>query len=386
MTRDTLYEKLIIVACFLCNLSQIPVLFENRLLGLAYMGCWSILAVMLLLSEKYINVNYFVLPIIFDAFCLLMYILKGGYISSSLFRAINLSTFILLVGIWGGRYFNEDRLKKVSLSFIISALIVAVYLYLNVFRGVDWANSGAYLYGSKNSAGQIFLTAVILLALLFFQEHKIVSSGAIAFFTALIIMMKSRATLLTLVIIVFYVVLFVFKKPAYKFLGLISIFSVAIIIYTNQSLYNLYINQIMLNNRDITDISAIASNRDIQYTYFIQNFWNYYMVGTGGTYIEAMPMSVLMSYGIIGGIPVLIYSLYPIFVGIKNVKYPEYRVFCIIIISLGLMMWLNGIFEEQAPFGPGVKCYFLWLVTGVFLGYKQEYELYEPEDEEELYN
>lgn len=378
MSESRPYERLIMLTCFLCNLSQIPVLFSNRLLGISYMGCWILLLVVLWLNNiGGIQPIHFIWPIVFDIFCVVMSVLNGGYISSDLFRPINLSAFIFLIGLLAGGYLEEESLKKISIAFISSALLVALYLYMNIFRGVDWANSGAYLYASKNSAGQIFLTAVILTALLFLKEHKVLSMGVIAFCTALIIMMKSRATLVTLIIIAIYMLLFVIEKPSYKLLGIICIISMIIIILTNEGLYNLYIKQIMLNNKDIADISGITSDRDIQYRLFNQYFKNYFVAGTGGTYIESMPLAVLMSYGVIGGIPVLLYSLYPLYIGIKNVRIWQYKRFCHIIISLALMMWINGIFEEQSPFGPGVKCYFLWLITGIFLGYKQRNELYD---------
>lgn len=374
MRKSSFYNIMIVFACIFCNISQIPVLFDNIGISLAYMGIWLILAVFMLIRERTMRLRYFLLPIVFDMFCIILCLFKGGYVSSDLFRPINLCSFILLIGIWGGRYLTEYDLKMVSGAFISSALIVAFYLYINIFKGVNWAGAGGYLYGSKNSAGQIFLTAIILLVLFYGREHKFLTAGLCVFLSSLIIMMKSRATLLTLVLIIFYILIFVVENTYHKAIGLIAIISVIILVLTNDSLYDIYINQILLNNRSINDFSAITSNRDIQYEYFIQHFGECWLIGTGGTYIEAMPLSVLMSFGIIGGIPVLLFSLYPLYIGLKNRKKKAYKLFCNIIVTLGIVMWINGIFEQQSPFGPGVKCYFLWLVTGLFLGYKQRKE------------
>lgn len=201
--REKLYEKLLIIACFICNISQLPIFFDNGIINLAYTFLRLLLAAFLVYTEKKIYLKYLMLPFFFDLFCVVMYLFKGGYVGSNLFRPINLSTFILMIGIWVGKYFDMIRLKRIAKVFVAGALIVAIYLYLNIFRGVDWASAG-YLYGSKNSAGQIFLTAFMLLFLLFFREHKIVSIGLMIFFTALVIMMKSRATLLILVLMLIY--------------------------------------------------------------------------------------------------------------------------------------------------------------------------------------
>lgn len=371
--RSSLYRDLIILGCVLCNLTQIPTLYNNRILSLGYSGAWFLLLIVMILHDHRIKIQYFIIPVFFDIYCIILSLGKGGYTSSDLFRPINLCTFILLIGILAGRFLDEANLQKISGAFILSALIVAIYLYFDIFRGLDWAGTGGYLYGAKNSAGQIFLTAIILLILFFMERYKIISIVLCSIFCALIIMMKSRSTLLTLVLITVYIVLFVIKKPLYKAIGMCVISIIAIIILTDDSLYNLYVNQIMLNNKDINDFSAITSDRDIHYEFFARYFGQYWVVGTGGTYLEAMPLAVLMSYGIVGGIPVLLYSLFPLYVGIKNInKRKDYRIFCHIIISLGIVMWVNGIFEEQSPFGPGAKCYFLWLVTGIFIGYKEK--------------
>lgn len=370
--KSSLYRNLIVLACILCNLTQIPTLYNNRMLSLGYSAVWLLLMIIMLVYDPQVDIRYFILPALFDAYCIILSFIKGGYTSSDLFRPVNLCTFILLIGILAGKYLEESDLKKISSAFILSSLIVAIYLYFDIFRGIDWASTEGYLYGAKNSAGQIFLTAIILLALFFFKKQKVVSVILCSFFGALIIMMKSRATLLTLVLVIIYIVLFAIKRPLYKVIGICIIIAVAITILTDESLYNLYVNQIMLNNKDINDFSAITSNRDVHYEFFERYFGQCWLVGTGGTYLESMPLAVLMSYGVLGGIPVLLYSLFPLYIGIKDAnKRKDYRIFCHTIISLGLVMWINGVFEEQSPFGPGVKCYFLWLVTGVFLGYKK---------------
>lgn len=371
--KGYLYEKLTIVACFLCNLSQVPVLIGNGVLSLAYTLCWIVLAGILALSRLKIKMSILILPILFDVYCLIFSVLENGksYMASNLFIPINMSAFILLVGYWLGPYIDTVRFKRISKTFVISSLIVAIFLYFDVFRGVDWAGAGGYLYASKNSAGQIFMTSIILIVFLHIKDHKIVSCLVVGIYISLIVMMKSRATLLTLMIFVLYFILFVIRKPTYKMLLLVAIIIGVVVVFQNDYLHELYINQILLNNREITDISAVTSNRDLQWQVFIQNFQYYALTGTGGTYLEAMPLAVLMSYGILGGIPVLLFSLYPLYVGIKNVKKKEYRLMCTLIIAMGIMMWINGVFEEQSPFGPGVKCYFLWLTTGIFLGYKR---------------
>lgn len=364
-----LYSKLLICGCILCNLTQIPALYENHILGLASMGIWILLAGLMLFSERKIKAEYFILPIIFDLYCITMCLFKSGYISSSLFRPVNLSTFILLIGIWVGPYIDVNNLKKIAGAFIISAFFVSLYLYVDVFRGSNWATGGVYLFSAKNSAGQIFLTAIILILLFYFREHKICSLILCIFFTTLIIMMKSRTSLISIVLIYLYLILFVVKKKSHRLCGIFAIVVAVMFVLVNDNMHEFWIDQILLNNRG-TDVTNILTGRDRHYKYFVDNFPSYCVFGNGGKYLESFPLAVLMSYGILGGSIVLIYSLFPLYVGIKNLKINEVKPYCHLIISTSVMMLFNGIFEEQSPFGPGVKCYILWLATGIMIGYK----------------
>ena len=115
-------------------------------------------------------------------------------------------------------------------------------------------------------------------------------------------------------------------------------------------------------------INSLSSGRDVHWKRFAQEFGDYMFVGTGGTYLESMPLAVLFSYGIIGGIPVLLFAIEPFWYAANHLIKKERNIYTILVFSISLVMFINGIFEEQAPFGPGVKCYLTWLLFGMLIG------------------
>ena len=133
---------------------------------------------------------------------------------------------------------------------------------------------------------------------------------------------------------------------------------------------HLIVDEILLNNRS-SDLATLSSGRDYHWYIFKTEFYDYLFMGTGGTYLESMPLAVLMSYGLIGGIPVLLFAIKPLCYAIKERKSKKYQLYTVLVISISLTMLINSIFEEQAPFGPGVKCYFLWLICGLYIGKKK---------------
>lgn len=68
-----------------------------------------------------------------------------------------------------------------------------------------------------------------------------------------------------------------------------------------------------------------------------------------------MPLDALIETGIIGGVLFNIIALSPIVYSIKSyICYRQPIDFLLIII--GICYYHYGLFEQLAPFGPGVKC------------------------------
>lgn len=368
------YTWWLVVLCFISNLSQAPRLIGNNYVRIAYLVLWLVFLALLVINERGIPFAPFYLPLIFDVLLLVFTVLgplvgdRSGYLSSNLFRPVNLSTFIMAVGILCGRYISEKQFRKIAVAFIAATFIVAGMIYFDYFRGVDWAGAGTFVYSSKNSAGQILLTAVVLLFLMFAEEREVISYLLSLPLLALVFIMKSRAVIVSAAIIILYIILFVIKQRKYRLIALTLYVGAIVAVLAIPSLHHLFIDQIMLNNKDRTDIWGISSARNEQYEYFFATFPHYKYIGTGGSYIESFPLASLLSYGIIGSVPLFLFSIYPLRVARKSRRTQSLRPYRVLVVALNLMMLLNGVFEEQSPFGPGVKCYLLWLVTGILYG------------------
>lgn len=375
-----LSEYFLIIAILLSNISQIPSLFGNPILKYSYTLMWILLLVILLYINNFkITIRHIILPIIFDTICIAGCVFGQTYISSALFIPINMSVFIMIIGILFGAIVDDKVLSRIAIAYIVSSLVVGINLYLTVFRGVDWSGATFYLYGSKNSAAQFLLVGLILVTILFYEKSRIVSLPLIGFYVLLIIMMKSRTTLVALAVYLLYFVIFIVKSRQEKlvYISLMIIF-VLLVIY-NPEVNNFIIKQIMFNNK-ATDITTLSSGRDAHWIRFATEFPDYMFFGTGGTYLESMPLAVLMSYGLIGGIPILLFSLKPLLYSLRCFREVKNNVYIVLVISISIIMLINSFFEEQAPFGPGVKCYFLWLVFGMLIGKREsnsESEYYE---------
>ena len=370
--------KLLYLGIIVSILSQIPSLMNNSVISLIYTGALLLFLILSLCKDDLklkIPAEVIAIPIVIDIILFFLFILsffKNNYFQSNLFVPINMCCFFSIIGYFFGKNVDKKSLKTIVKIIVYSTLILAFSIFKDYFLGVDWTNASSYLYGSKNSVATIFLISIIIMIIFINDFNRIFVAGAILFLSLVILMTKSRANIVCLVIIILYMVFtYIENKKLKLFLSLIIlIFGIAI--FSNESLYNFFINNIVFNNKSRSNFNVITSGRDVQYKYFFEEFPKNFMIGTGGTYIECNFMTVLLSYGIIGGLPILIYSIYPLIYPLKNNIKKRNYIFKIryLVLSLSIILFINGFFEEQAPFGPGVKCFSLWFFFGVYISLK----------------
>lgn len=368
---------ILVISCFFCIMSQLPDLWGNPTISLIYNIGWIGLFFIFLIKENFkikIPVIIVLFPLIFDLMVVLLQILtKKNYLNSNMFKPLNLCFFISIIGYYLGKYSNLKIVKKIVNVFLIGTAILGLSIFKNAFSGVDWQNASWYLYTAKNSAAMIFLNAIIMGVLYIKDLKKNIVIPLIIFLSLLILMLKSRATIVCLLFIIMYLILFYIKKPIAKLT--LALFFIIVIMYIlfNDSAYDLFINKIMLNNRGSTDLRVITSGRDEHFEIFLNLFPIYFLSGTGGTYLESFPLAALLSYGVFVGLFVIFYAFMPglyVLITMKKNNGIDKR-FKYLILALNITMAINGFFEELTPLGPGVKCFALWLLFGIYVGFEK---------------
>ena len=130
------------------------------------------------------------------------------------------------------------------------------------------------------------------------------------------------------------------------------------------------INNIIFANRNSSSLDSLSSGRISQikfaWYYFSNNpFWG---VGKFKT-TDCFYISALVNFGIFA-YPLIVMAVYPFIWSIYNYKLYKENTIYICFIFISVSMTIISFVEELAPFGPGVRCYILWLCWGVFLSLK----------------
>lgn len=380
MYTDKNLSILIPIIIFITNLTQLPSLHGSSIGKIILLFCW--VGLLLYLIFNYMSILKFnifgvlFLVLIFDIYIILCQLITSKpYITSNFIYPLHLSIFIFFVSYLSGQLMNIKKIKMLINSYFISCLFVTSIIYVEFFKGINWSQESGYIYTSKNSISQIVLTCIILLIV--FKEsgiNKILKYLSLIFFFIFLLMIKSRAAILALIFSIAYLILFGVKDKVKKTILVFAFIAVILFILINENLYELFINQIILNNREGSDLNTISSGRIDHLNVFLESFHLNVWFGNGGQYLESFPLTVLLSYGLIGGSLVILIALYPFYY--LYIKYRESYNTSLALATkvIYLSILINCLFEELPPFGPGVKCYVLWMLLGVYIGNKKRKE------------
>lgn len=316
-------------------------------------------------------VPYYLFVFIFVFYCAFCEAITGkNYIGADI-KNICISIFVLSISFVFGLQIHDfkKKINNVALLFFIISFIYGLVVYFRYLKGADMF-SIIYAYSDKNSAAQIFLSACIIMFTLYKPSNrinKILLYCFIAILLYLMFILKSRATLLGFFFVVTY---FTFayenKKVRYVFFAGISL--ILLYILTSPTLYKTVVEGILFANRDASDLNSLSSGRVELLSSCIQLFLTNPFIGIGNKYFDCFPVIILTQYGMLGA------SIIFTFIG-KVVK----DCFCVLDKSnkldlcaflLMVTYLLDSLFEAQPPFGPGVKCFPLWMIWGIMLSNK----------------
>ena len=137
----------------------------------------------------------------------------------------------------------------------------------------------------------------------------------------------------------------------------------------NENIRSYFVKYILYAGRESTSMNSLTSGRSDEWKAFFSYCEDNWLFGMGATKRESLILTALLVFGVVGGVPVLLMSVYPLIWGLRRLKGDEeYMTFT----SIAMVYWVNSFFEQQAPFGPGAKCYLLWLMFGILSVQRKE--------------
>lgn len=373
LTYKKVIEYSLYLSCLLSNLSQFPYFVNSGITQYLNFPGWILLFFLLIFTKKDVKITKNILTEIILAIFILIGILTSSlitsydYISSSLLYSFSLSFFIFFIGSQLAPYINDRIIQNIIKIYCLTTIVVSVSIFIKYFGFTYNWTSRIYGYGSKNSISLIIFTTIILL-IMSHSTHNTLQSLfriiGIGFEIVLLLCLRSRATFIGLFL---SIIIILVSKNIKKSIKIIISFILILVIYlllTNKEFNNLIFNNIIFAGRNPDNLDDLSSGRVSILSSFpilLQNKW---LTGIGSIYFECFPLSAILQFGLITGILMIVFALLPLIYGYYNRHKSNYNLI-LFILSVGYIT--NSLFEGIAPFGPGIKCYFLWLLFGILV-------------------
>lgn len=361
---------LFLMTILLSLLSQLPIVLDSgvdKILKLV----WILPFAFFLTTSPQLFLSNRLQPFYLFVFCMLIYSFACQMATGNKYFGPDINNFAisLLVTIVSYIFWFQYGGKKIIQALCIVMIFGGTLLAFQVYTGyLKDANimSATYAYGDKNSVAQILLCCAFFILLFFKSENKsILYLTRFIAVTLLIVMVmtKSRATLVSALYIVYY---YAFKYGSKQLKIRFVSFAVlaVIILLLNSSINEIIVQGILMGGRNSSDVNSLSSGRLVLYTIALTKIPLHPWIGSGDYYVDCMPLNILTEFGLIGLSVVLAFITY-IFTFLRKRQKADIVHNAAFVIYVSFL--LNSIFEAQPPFGPGMKCFILWMLFGFSL-------------------
>lgn len=361
---------LVFIAITVTIITQLPFFIEK---DLNVIGVYVWIPILLCVSFRNaikINKNIYIPIICFLIYSFLLLLFNTFFYTDpmiSCFRSFLMSISMFLIGYSLANILDEKQfVKSIVYAVLIGGVIFAINIKNTVFYIVD-LDSITYVYSAKNSSSKIIFSCFVLVAFLYTPNLKItiyLKYLILIFFIYVILIMKSRSTILAL-IIPLIIVIFCSKKRNVRKYTYIVLFVLILLCLCMPNLPELIFNKIILNNQIDADLDTISSGRIWMIRNFFMVFSDYAFVGGSSIFVENFYLKTLLEVGVIGAIPVFIFLLWFCYMLKKYFNFANpVDLSCLILL---FVYYMDGLFDGMAPFGPGAKCFMLWLTIGFII-------------------
>ena len=373
--HDQLNGIILFLCCFLSILTQVPSILESSY-GRLLFGVWGLPLMSVILSKNLRLIDRRILPIniwiylwFFYVFLIQSLIPNDYWGSSCVYNSmISFSIFIIAYSI-SFSLSEKAFIEYVFGAALLGGIIFSLSIYNTAFSGGWGLSEAVYLYQAKNSAAQIIFACGI--CVFFFREalskYKfgiIIIVGSLLLFLLLILILRSRATLLGFLPFLYLLLSKMSSRKIRIYTFCICSF-VFLFLILNDRFYDLLVDGILFAQRDSSDVDDLSSGRFVQILNFGNLLGDNILFGKGESYIECFPLDIWLNTGLFG---LLIMFFLFVNIMILLVKRITKKSLDSVVFILFVAYFFNSLFEQQAPLGPGSKCFFLWLCLGFWCG------------------
>lgn len=371
--------KILFLLTVFCSLmSQTPALLDSGLdIYLKLIWILPFCALLPISPRSFISnkmMPFYLYLFMFAYFCFSCQMMTGReYFTADLYNVALDLVFALTSYVFWKKYGSKSMMDFLAIVSVVGGVLLAMNVYTNFLAGTD-INSKTYAFDAKNSMGQILLCCAFIIFAFYSPRNKVMywaTRIAAVICLVVMVMVRSRATLVSGAVIAFYYFMKIKNKKLKLGVCVITLLAIAYIV-ASANLNEMLIQGVVLGGRDADDLNSLSSNRMLLIPIALAKIPGHWWIGNGDYYVDCMPVNFMVEYGIIGSLITLAFLVY-VFLKLKRHTQENRIIEAAFALYLGFLV--NGLFEAQPPFGPGIKCFMLWMFFGFALAEMDKREI-----------
>jgi len=307
-------------------------------------------------SFSKLTIHYGVAYCLYFLYCALLSKFNGDYFDGNYIHIMIIPLMVCCVSDLFRKKIKGEKLQRLLKAYVVVSVIFALWANLQFFSSyAAWLQQQTYVYSSKNSAAQIWGSAILIATLSLDYKNKTEKYFWYVLSIYLFIMLmisQCRTAMLGLFLVVVYIVSSN-KENLKKLLVLGFVLSLGVLFHPG--VQNFLSQALLLNKYDITDVNSFSSGRIVLYKWALASICNNPLFGVGKWYVDCSYLSILAESGIIGFI--IIESIW-VHRAIVNFNSGN-----ILLICMTIFYFVESCLEGQPPFGPGVSSFMFWMVS-----------------------
>lgn len=364
-------------------LSQMPEF--NRYLRPAMFACWIVVLIYALLAKKSVYINSYIKTFALTMLFVLFHNIAAFFIYdkiqlSNYLKVALIPLFIFFTIFQVSGYINYEQFERMLITYCVCGFFLAIHLHIKYIPNInDWLSSRVYIYESKNSAAQIFISSVLIL-LFYFKSKKtlvnILKNVSAVYLLMVSVLLQCRTAVLGLVCALAYFI-FIRSNNKKRIVFLILILLGVLIVVSNKNLLEIVEHAFVLDKYEDADINELSSGRINLWIRALRNFSKNPIFGYIYYYVDCMYISIYAALGILGGTAMLIPWFKRISRNFRALKFAQnhktHTKLEETVCYLTIFYIVESLLEGYPPFGPGACSAMFWFICAYM-----DYTYYKP--------
>lgn len=310
------------------------------------------------------TLRFFLAYLLFLGLCVVTGLVDSRHLSANYMRVLLVP---LLVTFAGDLYADEDRAlwNRIGKLYLVCSVIFAVWVQRTYFPSyASWLKANNYLFAEKNSAAQIWVSAIMISV--FLMDHRGAFEKWMIYLACAYLLIMTGISQCRTAILGVAVSLTAFsvsraqKKGRWILLIALVVLAVWMIPAARQ-----FINQaLFLDKYDSADLNTFSSGRIARYQMAFQKIQSSPFIGVGKYYVDCSYILILAESGILGFLFIEWIWLKKIVLCLRYRGDARSRSFLFLMTVFYLV---ESVLEGYPPFGPGVSSFMFWFLSAMVI-------------------